>query len=75
MHFICFLYFLKVQLKVLSNNVFFFLLRINLDHLQNPEEAVNLVKETQSVEGARMVAKYVQTTLILKYFEYPALLP
>jgi len=28
-----------------------------LDHLQNPEEAVNLVKETQSVEGARMVAK------------------
>ncbi|XP_066931056.1 WD repeat-containing protein 19-like isoform X2 [Clytia hemisphaerica] len=35
-------------------------IRINLDHLQNPEEAVNLVKETQSVEGARMVAKFFQ---------------
>ena len=32
--------------------------RINLDHLQNPEEAVRIVKETQSVEGAKMVAKY-----------------
>ena len=32
--------------------------RINLDHLQNPEEAVRIVRETQSVEGAKMVAKY-----------------
>ena len=34
-----------------------FYLRINLDHLQNPEEAVRIVKETQSVEGAKMVAR------------------
>ena len=32
--------------------------RINLDHLQNPEEAVRIVKETQSVEGAKMVARF-----------------
>ncbi|EDO29788.1 predicted protein, partial [Nematostella vectensis] len=32
-------------------------IRINLDFLQNPEEAVRIVKETQSVEGAKMVAK------------------
>jgi len=35
-------------------------IRINLDHLQNPEEAVTIVKETQSVEGAKMVAKFFQ---------------
>lgn len=35
-------------------------IRINLDHLQNPEEAVRIVKETQSVEGAKMVAKFFQ---------------
>lgn len=34
-------------------------IRINLDFLQNPEEAVRIVQETQSVEGAKMVAKYV----------------
>ncbi|XP_005092773.1 WD repeat-containing protein 19 [Aplysia californica] len=34
--------------------------RINLDHLQNPEEAVKIVRETQSVEGAKMVAKFFQ---------------
>lgn len=32
-------------------------IRINLDHLQNPEEAVRIVRETQSVDGAKMVAK------------------
>lgn len=32
-------------------------IRINLDFLQNPEEAVRIVQETQSVEGAKMVAK------------------
>ena len=32
-------------------------IRINLDHLQNPEEAVQIVRETQSIEGAKMVAK------------------
>ena len=31
--------------------------RINLDHLQNPEEAVRIVRETQSSDGAKMVAK------------------
>ncbi|BFZ14509.1 hypothetical protein BsWGS_17548 [Bradybaena similaris] len=35
-------------------------IRINLDHLQNPEEAVKIVQETQSVEGAKMVAKFFQ---------------
>ncbi|XP_059172519.1 WD repeat-containing protein 19-like [Physella acuta] len=35
-------------------------IRINLDHLQNPEEAVKIVRETQSVEGAKMVAKFFQ---------------
>ncbi|XP_013417652.1 WD repeat-containing protein 19 [Lingula anatina] len=33
-------------------------IRINLDHLQNPEDAVRIVRETQSVEGAKMVAKF-----------------
>ena len=33
--------------------------RIYLDHLQNPEEAVRIVKETQSVDGAKMVARFV----------------
>jgi len=35
-------------------------IRINLDHLQNPEEAVRIVNETKSVDGARMVAKFFQ---------------
>ncbi|XP_076446829.1 WD repeat-containing protein 19-like isoform X2 [Babylonia areolata] len=35
-------------------------IRINLDFLQNPEEAVRIVQETQSVEGAKMVAKFFQ---------------
>ncbi|CAB4023346.1 WD repeat-containing 19-like, partial [Paramuricea clavata] len=35
-------------------------IRIYLDYLQNPEEAVRVVKETQSVEGAKMVAKFFQ---------------
>ncbi|XP_064636625.1 WD repeat-containing protein 19-like isoform X3 [Lineus longissimus] len=33
-------------------------IRINLDYLQNPEEAVKIVRETQSIEGAKMVAKF-----------------
>ena len=33
--------------------------RINLEFLQNPEEAVKIVRDVQSVEGAKMVAKYV----------------
>jgi len=40
--------------------------RINLDHLQNPEEAVRIVKETQSVEGAKMVARFEAFLFTLK---------
>jgi len=36
-------------------------IRINLEFLQNPEEAVKIVRDTQSVEGAKMVAKYDMT--------------
>lgn len=32
-------------------------IRINLDYLQNPEEAVKIVRDTHSIEGAKMVAK------------------
>ena len=35
-------------------------IRINLDNLQDPEEAVKVVNETKSVEGAKMVAKFFQ---------------
>ncbi|XP_072170705.1 WD repeat-containing protein 19-like [Diadema setosum] len=35
-------------------------IRIQLDFLRNPEEAVRIVKETGSVEGAKMVAKFFQ---------------
>jgi len=31
--------------------------RINLEFLQNPEEAVKIVRDVQSVEGAKMVAR------------------
>lgn len=34
--------------------------RLYLDHLNNPGEAVKIVKETQSVEGAKMIAKFFQ---------------
>ena len=30
---------------------------IYLDHLNNPEKAVNIVRETQSLEGAKLVAR------------------
>ncbi|XP_053314341.1 WD repeat-containing protein 19 [Spea bombifrons] len=33
-------------------------IRIYLDHLNNPEKAVGIVKETQSLEGAKMVARF-----------------
>ena len=48
----CFNYFIR-RIYV----CFILLYRIYLDYLQNPEEAVRVVKETQSVEGANMVAK------------------
>nr|CAD7423460.1 unnamed protein product [Timema monikensis] len=34
-------------------------IRVNLDHLNNPEEAVQIVKDTKSTEGAKMVARYI----------------
>ena len=36
------------------------MIRINLDHLKNPKEAVRIVQETQSTDGARVVAKFFQ---------------
>lgn len=33
-------------------------IRIHLDHLSNPEEAVRIIRETQSIDGAKMVARY-----------------
>ncbi|XP_073502065.1 WD repeat-containing protein 19 [Phyllobates terribilis] len=33
-------------------------IRIYLDHLNNPEKAVGIVKETPSLEGAKMVARF-----------------
>lgn len=32
-------------------------IRILLEHLNNPEEAVRIVRETQSIDGAKMVAR------------------
>ena len=29
-----------------------------MDHLQNPDEAVRVVRESESVDGAKMVAKF-----------------
>ncbi|EDL90075.1 WD repeat domain 19 (predicted), isoform CRA_b [Rattus norvegicus] len=34
-------------------------IRIYLDHLNNPEKAVSIVRETQSLDGAKMVASLV----------------
>jgi WD repeat-containing protein 19 len=34
--------------------------RLNLEHLNNPEEAVHVVQETKSIEGAKMVARFFQ---------------
>uniref|UniRef100_A0A3Q3EJ64 WD repeat domain 19 n=1 Tax=Labrus bergylta TaxID=56723 RepID=A0A3Q3EJ64_9LABR len=33
-------------------------IRVLLDHLNNPEDAVRIVKETQSIDGAKMVARF-----------------
>uniref|UniRef100_A0A8C2YFK5 WD repeat-containing protein 19 n=1 Tax=Coturnix japonica TaxID=93934 RepID=A0A8C2YFK5_COTJA len=33
-------------------------IRLCLDHLNNPERAVNIVRETQSLDGAKMVARF-----------------
>ncbi|XP_049328400.1 WD repeat-containing protein 19 isoform X1 [Astyanax mexicanus] len=34
------------------------MIRILLEHLNNPEEAVRIVRETQSIDGAKMVARF-----------------
>ncbi|XP_029010876.1 WD repeat-containing protein 19 [Betta splendens] len=34
------------------------MIRVLLDHLNNPEEAVQTVRETQSIDGAKMVARF-----------------
>uniref|UniRef100_A0A8D2J6D3 WD repeat-containing protein 19 n=1 Tax=Varanus komodoensis TaxID=61221 RepID=A0A8D2J6D3_VARKO len=33
-------------------------IRLYLDHLNNPEKAVSIVRETQSLDGAKMVARF-----------------
>ncbi|TNN69397.1 WD repeat-containing protein 19 [Liparis tanakae] len=33
-------------------------IRVLLEHLNNPEEAVRIVRETQSIDGAKMVARF-----------------
>ncbi|NXN95131.1 WDR19 protein, partial [Rhinopomastus cyanomelas] len=33
-------------------------IRLYLDHLNNPEKAVDIVRETQSLDGAKMVARF-----------------
>eukprot|EP00043_Microstomoeca_roanoka_P010106 m.96337 g.96337 ORF g.96337 m.96337 type:complete len:1381 (-) comp14788_c0_seq1:232-4374(-) len=39
-------------------NDYLSVIRLNLEHLRNPDEAVRIVKETGSVEGAKMVADF-----------------
>ena len=34
-------------------------IRIQLEYLKNPEQAVKIVRETQSIEGAKMVARWI----------------
>uniref|UniRef100_A0A4W5LRB2 IF140/IFT172/WDR19 TPR domain-containing protein n=1 Tax=Hucho hucho TaxID=62062 RepID=A0A4W5LRB2_9TELE len=36
-------------------------IRVLLEHLNNPEDAVRVVRETQSIDGAKMVARWGQT--------------
>lgn len=43
-------------------------IRIQLDYLKNPELAVRIVKEAQSIEGAKMVAGYELFCLSLYLF-------
>nr|XP_020479849.1 WD repeat-containing protein 19 isoform X2 [Monopterus albus] len=33
-------------------------IRVQLEHLNNPEDAVRIVRETQSIDGAKMVARF-----------------
>lgn len=45
-------------------------IRIYLDHLNNPEKAVSIVRETQSLEGAKMVARWCNALFL--DFQKPA---
>ncbi|XP_012288065.1 WD repeat-containing protein 19 [Orussus abietinus] len=36
------------------------IIRINLEHLNNPARSVEVVQQTKSIEGAKMVARYFQ---------------
>ncbi|XP_051161969.1 WD repeat-containing protein 19 [Leptopilina boulardi] len=36
------------------------IIRINLEHLNNPGRSVEIVQQTKSIEGAKMVARYFQ---------------
>ena len=42
-------------------------IRILLEHLNNPEEAVRIVRETQSIDGAKMVARSEQNPPVQLY--------
>ena len=57
-----------------SYNVIIVLFRINLDLLQNPNDAIRIVKEFQSKEGAKLVARYASSFIVCMYF-YHILLP
>lgn len=46
-------------------NDYLSVIRINLNHLRDPTEAVRVVKETGSVDGAKMVAKFFEGDLVL----------
>ncbi len=56
--------------------------RLLLDHLEDPEGAVRVVRETKSVEGAKMVAKFfqklndyssaIQTVLLSSFWSCPS---
>ena len=43
--------------------------RIYLSHLNSLDDAVRIVKESHSIEGAKMVAKYVRIIVTLNYLE------
>lgn len=37
------------------------MIRIQLNQLKSPEQAVKIVRETQSIEGAKMVARFFES--------------
>lgn len=43
------------------------MIRVLLDHLNNAEEAVRIVRETQSIDGAKMVARYAGTAHVVHF--------